>query len=90
MTPDALSMQSIACGLHGTLGQGVRVIAGLKEAHDSTAQQNQPRQIESGTLTISLPIGFAAGALALLITSRFSAVSDADKSTASSLIAVCH
>lgn len=66
MTPDVLSMQIIAGGLLGTLGQGVCVVAGLKKAHDSAAQQNQPLQIESGTLTISLLIGFTAKTLALL------------------------
>ena len=87
MTPEVLSMQVVAGGLLGTLGQGVRVIAGLKKAHDSAAQQSQPLTIETGTLVISLFIGFTAGALALLTTSGFSDHLDIDKSTAAALIA---
>lgn len=80
-------MQIIAGGLLGTLGQGVRVIAGLKKAHDSASIQNQPLQVESGSLVISLFIGFTAGALALLAASGFNAGFDIDKSTAYALIA---
>lgn len=87
MSPDALSMQIIAGGLLGTLGQGVRVIAGLKKAHDSASQQNLPVTIDSSSMIVSLFIGFTAGALALLATSGFSAGFDVDKSTASALIA---
>ncbi len=86
MSPEALSMQIIAGGLLGMLGQGVRVIAGLKKAHDSAAQQNQPLQIEPGSLLISLFIGFTAGALALLSTNGVSQT-DISQSTAFALIA---
>lgn len=87
MTPEVLSMQIIAGGLLGTLGQGVRVIAGLKKAHDSASHQNQALTIDSSAMLTSLFIGFTAGALALLGTTNFTATFDIDKSTASALVA---
>ncbi|MDD4928347.1 MAG: hypothetical protein PHP85_03590 [Gallionella sp.] len=86
LSPEVLTMQIIAGGLLGTLGQGVRVIAGLKKANDSAAQQNQTTIIETSTLIISLFIGFTAGALALLATSGFTQI-DISQSTAFALIA---
>lgn len=89
MSPDVLVMQVIAGGLLGMLGQGVRVIAGLKKVHDSASQQNQALQdvFDLHSLVISLFIGFTAGALALLAASGFSADFNIDKSTGSALIA---
>jgi putative chitinase len=55
-------------GLLGMLGQGVRVIGGLKKVHDQAAQQSKEfgDLFELSTLVISLLIGFIAGALAIL------------------------
>lgn len=87
MVPEAISMQIVAGGLLGTIGQGVRVVAGLKKAHDAASLQGQALNIETGTLLISLFIGFTAGALALLVAGGFNPLLDIDKSTASALIA---
>lgn len=58
----------LAGGLLGMLGQVVRMCAGLKKASDSAAASGQSfaDMFDGGKLGISLVIGFAAGALALL------------------------
>jgi hypothetical protein len=61
-------IQALAGGLLGMLGQGVRVIAGLKKSSDSAAASGQGLAdvFDGGTLMTSLLIGFVAGALAML------------------------
>ncbi|HVM78048.1 MAG TPA: hypothetical protein VMU06_03470 [Stellaceae bacterium] len=53
-------------GLLGTLGQGIRAVAGLKKLHDQVQQQGKELsdEFEPRTLLVSLLIGFIAGALA--------------------------
>ena len=56
-------------GLLGMLGQGVRVVGGLKKVHDQASQQGKQfgDLFELSSLVISLLIGFIAGALAVLV-----------------------
>jgi len=58
----------LAGGMLGMLGQVVRMCAGLKKANDSAAASGESfaDMFDGGKLAISLVIGFAAGALALL------------------------
>ncbi len=67
-------------GLMGMLGQGVRVVSGLKKVHDQAAAEQRPfaELFELNTLLLSLLIGFVAGALAIL------SLSDPESTTAPS------
>ena len=55
-------------GLMGTIGQGLRVIVGLKKLQEKTTQMRVPfsQSIQTNTLCISLLIGFIAGAIAIM------------------------
>jgi hypothetical protein len=55
-------------GLAGMIGQGVRVIAGMKKIHDQVQQQNKKfgELFQLSQLLLSLLIGFIAGAVATL------------------------
>lgn len=60
----------LAGGLLGTIGQGIRILVGLKKLDDKRNSENPEK--ETFTLNrflISLFIGFTAGAMALLIKS---------------------
>ena len=59
-------------GLVGMIGQGIRVIPGLKKLHDNTAQpgsQTFGELFNLGRLISSLLIGFVAGALVAIAVS---------------------
>ena len=55
-------------GILGIIGQGIRMVMGLKKASDqaSTEGKNLAASFESGRLMLSLLIGFIAGALAII------------------------
>ncbi len=55
-------------GLLGVLGQGIRVIVGLKKLKDKATEESVSfaQVFETSTLVLSLFIGFIAGALASL------------------------
>ncbi len=55
-------------GLLGVLGQGIRVIIGLKKLKDKATEESVSfaQLFETSTLVVSLFIGFIAGALASL------------------------
>lgn len=57
-------------GLAGALGQGARIIVGLKKMGDAAAAEGKPSRemFEAVRLVISLAIGFTAGALAAVLT----------------------
>lgn len=79
-------------GMLGMLGQGVRVIGGLKKVHDQASQQSKQfgDLFELSTLVISLLIGFIAGALAILaLNTAQDAVASAtlDRKTITALLA---
>jgi hypothetical protein len=68
MTLENLVMQILAGGLLGMLGQGARVVAGLKKSSDSASANGQTLAdvFDGRALMTSLLIGFVAGAIALL------------------------
>lgn len=70
MTAQELIYQVLAGGLLGTLGQGMRVVVGLKKMRDHAAstQTNMRAMFDASQLLVSLFIGFIAGALTLLAT----------------------
>src|SRR5690242_3409841 len=65
---DALTWIEVTAlgGLMGGLGQGARVVVGIKKQHDTSSQQGRTvaQDFDAGQLTISLLIGFIAGAVA--------------------------
>jgi hypothetical protein len=72
-------------GLMGLIGQGIRVVVGLKKAKDAAASHGRAfaDEFESSRLLISLLIGAIAGAFAALLTLR-----DGNNISADALIAV--
>jgi hypothetical protein len=63
-----VTLQILCGGLLGMIGQGMRVVAGLKKSSDSAAAAGMTlaEVFDGRTLLISLLIGFVAGALAML------------------------
>jgi hypothetical protein len=57
-------------GLLGVLGQGIRVVPGLKKVNDHALAEKKPfgDVFKVGELLISLFIGFTAGGLAIIAT----------------------
>ena len=55
-------------GLLGMLGQGIRVVAGLKKVNDQAVREGTPfaQLFKASALLVSLLIGFVAGALAIV------------------------
>lgn len=55
-------------GLLGALGQGIRVVTGIKKANDQAELDGKTLKevFEGGRLSLSLMIGFIAGALAAM------------------------
>jgi hypothetical protein len=55
-------------GLVGMLGQGIRVLVGLKKEWDSASRAGKTlaSRFDAGRLVVSLLIGFAAGAVGTL------------------------
>jgi hypothetical protein len=70
MSTEQWILQLLLGGILGMLGQGIRVITGLKKVHDQASAENKPfgQLFDVGTLMISLLIGFTAGALAIIAT----------------------
>jgi hypothetical protein len=69
MEPATIITHLVAGGLLGMLGQGVRVVAGIKKANDEAAAQGKELKevFQLNKLLVSLFIGFTAGALSLLV-----------------------
>ena len=55
-------------GILGMIGQGIRVVAGLKKVNDQASAEGKTfgSLFQSSTLGLSLLIGFIAGALAII------------------------
>jgi hypothetical protein len=55
-------------GILGMIGQGIRVVAGLKKIHDQALAQGKDFNalFQGSSLGLSLLIGFIAGALAII------------------------
>jgi hypothetical protein len=89
MTPETIIVHVVAGGLLGMLGQGVRVIPGMKKAHDEAAAQNKALKdvFELNRMLISFLIGFIAGALALLTASSSTANYTLDNAGLTAIVA---
>jgi hypothetical protein len=68
MTIDQWILQLLLGGLLGVLGQGIRVVPGMKKMNDHALAEGKPFRdvFNVGTLLMSLLIGFTAGALAII------------------------
>ena len=68
MDPSTLVMKLILGGILGMVGQGARVVVGLKKLNDKANQQNQEFSdiFKTSTLVLSLMIGFIAGVLGVI------------------------
>jgi len=68
MEATELVITLILGGILGMIGQGIRVIAGLKKVNDQAIQEDKKFTdfFQGSTLGISLLIGFIAGALAII------------------------
>ncbi len=55
-------------GILGMIGQGIRVVAGLKKVNDQASAEGKSFGVlfQSSTLALSLLIGFIAGTLAII------------------------
>jgi hypothetical protein len=63
-------------GILGMIGQGLRVIVGLKKLYDSLEiVDGRPSKFDSRRLWLSLLIGFVAGAFGMILKIDYSAVS---------------
>ena len=73
MDPDKLLTYILLGGMLGVLGQGIRTIAGLKKLHDKAAASDAEFSdlFVPSVLTMSLFVGFVAGALAMFGTVEF-------------------
>ena len=71
MDINVLVMAIILGGLLGMVGQGIRVVVGLKKLNDTAAAKKTEFKelFSTSTLMLSLLIGFVAGVLALIGTS---------------------
>lgn len=68
MTIEQWLFQLLLGGLLGVLGQGIRIVPGMKKLNDHALAEGKPLHdvFHVGTLLISLLIGFTAGALAII------------------------
>jgi uncharacterized membrane protein YeaQ/YmgE (transglycosylase-associated protein family) len=82
MNTDMIS-QILVGGLLGILGQGIRIIVGMKKLHtDNTAKKiagDATEGFSASRLMLSIFIGFVAGAIASLV--KGDAPSNSDKTT---------
>ena len=88
MSAEDWILQLILGAMLGTIGQGIRVVSGLKKLHDTAEQQNRSfgDLFELPTLAVSLLIGALAGALAIIGISG-AAPAQLDRGTVITLIA---
>lgn len=68
MRADEWVLQLLLGGFLGLIGQGIRVVTGLKKVHDQAAAEGKAfgELFEPSQLLISLLIGFIAGAVAVV------------------------
>jgi len=71
MTITEITQVTVAGGLLGTLGQGIRIAVGLKKLNEENTARSLSdkgeKPFSASRLLISVFIGFVAGALAMLI-----------------------
>jgi hypothetical protein len=70
MTASEWVMQFLVGGLFGALGQGIRVVVGLKKLNETAVREKRPfgDSFSPGLVFVSLLIGFVAGVLGILST----------------------
>ncbi len=68
MDPSHWFILIVLGGLMGTIGQGIRVVVGLKKLQEKTSDMRGSfaKNFQTNTLCVSLLIGFIAGAMAIL------------------------
>lgn len=76
-------LQLLLGGILGIVGQGIRVVAGLKKVNDQAVRDQKAfgELFQLSTLLISLFIGFVAGALAMIAISDMNTATLPDKQT---------
>ena len=84
MTSQFIIMNILAGGLLGLLGQGVRVVAGLKKASEDSKLADV---FVANQLLVSLLIGFVAGGLAMLGMSDLQAAKQIDGANLFAIVA---
>src|SRR5580698_11410069 len=74
MQTQEVILQILTGGLMGIIGQGLRIIVGMKKLNDDAKDQlvKVKSIFDEGRLMISLLIGFCAGSLAMISISTFS------------------
>ena len=90
MPTQDLLIQLMLGGLLGTLGQGIRVIVGIKKQHDESAANGRrlADDFDGSQFGISLFIGFVAGALGIMTLSSFQASAGVSKDQAFGLLGI--
>ena len=76
-------LQLLLGGILGVVGQGIRVVTGLKKVNDQAVREQKAfgELFQLNSLLISLFIGFVAGALAMIAFSDTNTASQLDKQT---------
>lgn len=74
MQTQEVILQLLVGGLLGAVGQGIRIIVGMKKLSDDAKQSNVKVStlIDTSRMLVSLLIGFCAGILAVVSMSNFS------------------
>ena len=75
MNTQEVILQLLLGGILGTVGQGLRIIVGMKKLNDKAKDAGNEKVgplVDTSRMVISLLIGFCAGILAVLSTSSFS------------------
>lgn len=89
MTTEQWILNLLLGGILGMLGQGLRVVAGLKKMNDQGAREGRTfsSMFQTSEMVSSLMIGFIAGAVAIVVSIDVASVSDKiDKTTIVTLI----
>jgi len=89
MTTEQWILNLLLGGILGMLGQGLRVVAGLKKMNDQGAREGRTfsSMFQTSAMLSSLMIGFIAGAVAIVVSIDVAAVADKiDKTTIVTLI----
>ena len=73
MSTQEILMQLLLGGLMGTIGQGLRILVGMKKLNDDAQDQKTKVKdlFDTSRMMVSLLIGFCAGVLAMISISTF-------------------
>lgn len=89
MTTEQWILQLLLGGILGMVGQGLRVVAGLKKMNDQAARDRKTfsDMFQTSAMLSSLMIGFIAGAVAIVVSIDVAAAAHSiDKTTIVTLI----